>query len=83
MGGEGVGGGGGGAVSCLRRRDASGIKQLSRAQKEPSKFTKKHTHTHSKQALCCADVKDDWLVICFPNGQIARCHSPPPPHVTE
>lgn len=48
-------------------RDASGIKQLSHAQKEPSKFTK----TTLKTGLCCADMRDDWIVICFLSSQIA------------
>lgn len=36
-----------------------------RAHKRSPLSSLKNTHTHSKQALCCADVRDDWLVICF------------------
>lgn len=50
--------------------DASGIKQLSHTQKKPSKFTK----TTLKTGLCCADMRDDWIVICFLSRQIAPCH---------
>lgn len=46
-------------------RDASGIKQLARAQRKPSKFTK----TTLKTGLCCADMRDDWMLFVLRAGR--------------
>lgn len=46
-------------------RDASGIKQLAHAQRKPSKFTK----TTLKTGLCCADMRDDWMLFVFRAGR--------------
>lgn len=46
-------------------RDASGIKRLARAQRKPSKFTK----TTLKTGLCCADMRDDWMLFVFRAGR--------------
>lgn len=61
--------------SCLTTRHLTNqtflIHTSIHTQKGPWKFTK----TTLKTGLCCADMRDDWFVICFLSKQITPCHS--------
>lgn len=56
--------------SCLATRRLRNQTVITHTQKRPSKFTK----TTLKTGLCCADMRDDWIFICFLSRQIAPCH---------